>query len=169
MSMIQEQNESSDTSDIYDRSEVYDQSVSSDSSVLPDSADMSDSADFSDYDSSDPMVEVLENAFIEADDDIDDEVNADPTASIADENFTSTDKISIYRPLKFCLNDRFRFVRTLFENDNDRFNDVSESLSKFDTCDEALDWLDREMSWDVEDPEVADFRELVSIYFQQNR
>lgn len=99
-----------------------------------------------------PMVEVLERAFIEADDD-----------------FTATDTVSIYRPLKFCLNDRFRFSRGLFEGDNDRFNKVTETISQFDTYQQAEDWLNSEMGWDNDDPEVIDFLELISIYFEQNR
>ncbi len=61
----------------------------------------------------------------------------------------------------FCLNDRFRFCKTLFGGSSKDFNAVIECISLMEFPEEAERHFYRERGMNPEDPEVAAFMEIV--------
>lgn len=49
------------------------------------------------------------------------------------------------------LNDRFQYIRELFNNDADLFRDTITKIDKMYTIDEALDFLDSQFEWEMDD------------------
>lgn len=49
------------------------------------------------------------------------------------------------------LNDRFQYIRELFNNDADLFRDTITKIDKMHTIDEALDFLDSQFEWEMDD------------------
>lgn len=61
----------------------------------------------------------------------------------------------------FTVNDRFRFSRSLFNNNTDDFNDTIDVLSMIDNYAEARQYLLDDLMWNADDDEVKDFIEIV--------
>jgi hypothetical protein len=63
------------------------------------------------------------------------------------------------------INQKFLFMNDLFEGENTHYNEAVEKLNSFGTREEALRYLDKELSvrfgWTVDDENVGSFRELV--------
>lgn len=59
------------------------------------------------------------------------------------------------------LNDKFIFIRELFENNKEIFNETIQVLNNFDTYENAVDFLDENFNWDSEDPNYERLKELV--------
>lgn len=89
----------------------------------------------------------------ESDDDID--------ADNDNDNGTETEQL----PPVFCLNDRFRFRRSLFGGNNDEFNAVLKKISSFPTYEDAEEYFYSELGFDPEDEDVVDFMEIIKLYF----
>lgn len=66
----------------------------------------------------------------------------------------------------FCINDRFRFRRTLFNGSDCEFNAAVDKISRFDNYDEAEKYFIGELGWEPESEDVSDFMELLKIYFE---
>lgn len=66
----------------------------------------------------------------------------------------------------FCINDRFRFRRTLFNGSDREFNAAVDIISRFDNYDEAEKYFIGELGWEPESEDVSDFMELLKIYFE---
>lgn len=66
----------------------------------------------------------------------------------------------------FTLNDRFRFRRELFNNSDAEFSEAMGRIALMDSYDEAEEHFIDELGWDAENPEVADFMEIIRIYFE---
>lgn len=66
----------------------------------------------------------------------------------------------------FCLNDRFRFKRELFGNSDAEFSSAMNMIAAMDNYDEAEEYFIGELEWDVENPEVVDFMEIIKGYFE---
>ena len=49
------------------------------------------------------------------------------------------------------LNDRFQYIRELFNNDADLFRDTISKIDKMHTIEEALDFLDSQFEWEMDD------------------
>lgn len=67
----------------------------------------------------------------------------------------------------FTLNDRFRFRRELFGGDDADFSDTIKLLAEMDSYSEACDYLYNDMMWDKDDPNVADFMDIVAANMPQ--
>ena len=63
------------------------------------------------------------------------------------------------------LNDRFLFQRELFRGDVGLMNFTYDEINKFDTFDEALEYLQQNFRWDNESQTVRDFMTLVERHF----
>ena len=59
------------------------------------------------------------------------------------------------------LNDRFLFIRELFNNDPDLFKNTIETLNQKGSWEEAGDYLTGRFSWDYEDPTLILFLSFV--------
>ena len=65
------------------------------------------------------------------------------------------------------LNQKFLFMNDLFEGENEKFNDAINKINSFKTLQEALAYIDREISsaWDKENSSVINFMDLVERRF----
>ena len=61
----------------------------------------------------------------------------------------------------FSLNDRFRFRRDLFHGNEEQMNQVISDLNQIDSLDEALRFIDKNLSWNMNNETVADFIKLL--------
>ena len=68
----------------------------------------------------------------------------------------------------FTINDRFRFRRSLFANDNGKFLSALSIIEGLDTLDEAEDYMSDDLGWNLNDPEVKLFEKIVTKYFDSN-
>lgn len=67
----------------------------------------------------------------------------------------------------FCLNDRFRFRRTIFGGSEAEFNAVMNHLTTLDTYEEAEELFYGDMNLNPEDSDVIDFMTVVKDYFEK--
>lgn len=65
----------------------------------------------------------------------------------------------------FTLNDKFRYRRELFGSNDALFADTLNTLSAMHDLDEALDFLYKDMGWDLEDDNVKDFVATITNHF----
>ena len=61
----------------------------------------------------------------------------------------------------FTLNDKFRFIRDIFNGSEGEFTDTLNVLADMDNAAEATDYLLNDMMLDGENPDVADFLAIV--------
>lgn len=71
---------------------------------------------------------------------------------------------TVQRPL-FCLNDRFRFRRTLFKGSEEAFSDAMQHITQMDDYEEAMGYFLDEYGWDPENEEVQAFLDIIKTYF----
>lgn len=71
---------------------------------------------------------------------------------------------SSQKPL-FCLNDRFRFRRTLFNGSEADFSEAMKRITQMDNFDEAREYFIEDYGWNPEDEEVVAFLEIIKSYF----
>ena len=67
----------------------------------------------------------------------------------------------------FCINDRFRFRRELFNNSDSAFNSAMDLVATMDDYEEAEDYFIGDLGWDLEKPEVMDFMAIIRNYFEK--
>lgn len=67
----------------------------------------------------------------------------------------------------FCLNDRFRFRRILFDGNDSEFNAVMDHVATLPSFDDAEDYFYGELGYDPEDEDVIDFMTIIRNYFQK--
>jgi len=60
------------------------------------------------------------------------------------------------------LNDKFIFIRELFNNDKDYYNETIQILNNFDNYENAIEFLNENFEWDEEDKNYIHLKELVS-------
>lgn len=65
----------------------------------------------------------------------------------------------------FTLNDKFRFRRELFENDNDRFREALRMIEAMSDYDEALTYMRDDLGWDMDADAAQDFAAIVANHF----
>ncbi|MBD5291080.1 MAG: hypothetical protein HDS24_03260 [Bacteroides sp.] len=87
------------------------------------------------------------------------EVKRAPSSESVQPAGTESSNHVIPRPI-FCLNDRFRFCRTLFGGSSKDFNAALEKISLMSSPEEAADYF-YQAGFDPEDPEVAAFMDIV--------
>lgn len=68
---------------------------------------------------------------------------------------------------QFCLNDRFRFRRVIFGGSEAEFNNTMEYVATLPSLTRAEDYFYGDMALDPEDPDVADFMEIIKNYFER--
>lgn len=66
----------------------------------------------------------------------------------------------------FSLNDRFRFRRELFGGDEARMDKAVSDLNELHSYEESVAYLNDELNWNVDDPSVADFLQLIEKRFK---
>jgi len=59
------------------------------------------------------------------------------------------------------LNDKFIFIRELFDGDKDHYNETIQILNNFDSYQNAVSFLDENFDWDSEDQNYERLKELV--------
>lgn len=65
----------------------------------------------------------------------------------------------------FSINDKFRFRRELFENDDYVMNNALDLIMAMESAQEAENYFIDEMGWDANSEEVVDFMEIIRKYF----
>lgn len=65
----------------------------------------------------------------------------------------------------FTLNDKFRFRRELFNNNDTDFQDALNVVKTMSSLDDAKDYFYNDLCWDSENEDVKDFIEVISGYF----
>ena len=61
----------------------------------------------------------------------------------------------------FSLNDRFRFRRDLFHGDENQMNQVIADLDQTTSLQEAMDYIQGHLAWDLNDETASDFVKLL--------
>jgi len=59
------------------------------------------------------------------------------------------------------LNDKFLFIRELFEGDKERYHEAIQIINEMPNYQEAEEYIRQQFGWDEEKPEVVRFMELV--------
>ena len=67
----------------------------------------------------------------------------------------------------FSINDRFLFLRELFNGDKQKFDDTISQLQVMHNIDEVGDHLASELEWDMSDEIVKEFLRLVELGFKK--
>ena len=65
----------------------------------------------------------------------------------------------------FTLNDKFRFRRELFNNDNDKFRETLERIERMQSNDEAVAYMTEVLGWNLDDEAPSDFAAIVANHF----
>ena len=63
------------------------------------------------------------------------------------------------------LNDGFRFLRELFGGDSEKMNKTLNGLNEADSFEAAVSYLYLTLNWNVEDPAVADFMNILEKHY----
>lgn len=70
------------------------------------------------------------------------------------------------RHLTFTLNDKFRFRRELFSNNDIEFSDALNVLSSMNNLNEAEDYLYNDLCWDSSNEDVQAFIAILAEYYK---
>lgn len=65
----------------------------------------------------------------------------------------------------FTLNDKFRFRRELFNNDNDKFRETLERIERMQSNDEAVAYMTEVLGWNLDEEAPSDFAATVANHF----
>ena len=65
----------------------------------------------------------------------------------------------------FTLNDKFRFRRELFNNDNDKFRETLERIERMQSNDEAVAYMTEVLGWNLDEEAPSDFAAIVANHF----
>lgn len=65
----------------------------------------------------------------------------------------------------FTLNDKFRFRRELFGNNDELFGQTLDTLQQMSSYQQAVEYLEHNMGWDVKNEDVADFLSIIKNHF----
>lgn len=79
---------------------------------------------------------------------------------------TNTDSEPQRKPLAFTLNDKFRFRRELFGNNDIEFADAVNVISAMNNLPEAEDYLYNDLCWDSSNEDVQAFMAILTEYFK---
>lgn len=75
-------------------------------------------------------------------------------------------KPRVKTPPAFCLNDRYRFRRTIFAGSDAEFKATMEHLATLDSYTDAEELFLQDMGLNPEDRDVADFMAIIKEYFK---
>lgn len=65
----------------------------------------------------------------------------------------------------FTLNDKFRFRRELFGNNDELFGQTLDTLQQMSSYQQAVEYLEHNMGWDLKNEDVADFLSIIKNHF----
>lgn len=65
----------------------------------------------------------------------------------------------------FTLNDKFRFRRELFGNNDELFGQTLDTLQQMTSYQQAVEYLEHNMGWDVKNEDVVDFLSIIKNHF----
>lgn len=65
----------------------------------------------------------------------------------------------------FTINDKFRFRRELFGNNDAEFADTLNTINAMHDADEAIEYLRDDKGWDLDNEDVKDFISIVTNHF----
>lgn len=109
----------------------------------------------------------------ECDDEIIDEEDEEDDEDEDDEPLTVDEALRRKRSSDlhkaFSLNDRFRYRRELFANNDVEMNDTLNLVETMHSFAEAEDFFYGDLEWDKESPEVIDFMEIIKNYFYNRK
>ncbi len=96
-------------------------------------------------------------------------VNDETESQKADSEVISqkTDNMADKKAVKpaFCLNDRFRFRRSIFGGSDADFNAAMDYIATLDSYEEAEEMFYGDMDLNPESPDVIDFMNIIKEYF----
>lgn len=92
-------------------------------------------------------------------------IEEDVTRSVAMPEAFEPSAPSATKPA-FCVNDRFRFRRELFNNSDPEFAATMDLVATMDSYEEAEEYFLTDMGWDAENQDVIDFLEVIRKYFE---
>ena len=94
---------------------------------------------------------------------------APAVAPVADDDLRVDEKLqrSLSKDMHkaLSLNDRFRFQRELFSNSKNDLNNALDLVNAMQSFDEAEEYFIRDLGWDQDNEDVADFMGLVRRHF----
>lgn len=104
---------------------------------------------------------------------------SEPVDITLPEEMVSAESVSLSEPMEavkepaaarpaFCINDRFRFRRELFNNSDADFNATMDLVATMEDYDEAEAYFIGEREWDPEKEEVMDFMAIIRSYFEKD-
>lgn len=94
-------------------------------------------------------------------------VETDAEAEKAAKSPIAVDDSSLKSDIRkaFTLNDKFRFRRELFGNNDAELNDTLDLIATMHSMDEAEEYAYEDLAWDRDDEAVADFMAIISNFF----
>ena len=115
--------------------------------------------------------EVQVDEFDEMDDADDYEIVEDEEAPQVAESFKEIEHNEIILDRKdirtlFTINDKFRFKRELFGNNNVEFSESLNLVQTMDSYEEAEDYFYNDLQWDKESEDVMEFMAIIARFFR---
>lgn len=106
---------------------------------------------------------------------LEEEEDAEPNSESASEEESEPDAAEEEKPRRiieapvmskfqvkyFSINDRYRFRRELFNDDEEEMEETLDVISRLSGADEVLDYLANDLCWDIESDTVKDFVSIV--------
>lgn len=115
-----------------------------------------------------PVEEIVNSAPIEIT--VTSETVTDPEpVEVEEPKATVMPEIQLPAAIRFSLNDRFRFQRTIFGNSPERMANAMTAISAMTTADEVYAYLTNVLNRDVNDPDVEDFFREVTLRFSDHK
>lgn len=84
--------------------------------------------------------------------------------------YSGTSGLSASKPLPrpaFCINDRFRFRRELFNNSDSEFSSAMDIVATMDNYEEAEEYFIGDLGWNEENEDVIAFLDIIRQYFEK--
>ena len=94
-------------------------------------------------------------------------INSSKDRIISDENKKeiSYPDIEFY----FSLNDRFYFLREIFNGNSTEMNQIVSILNKMPSLNDSLKYIEKELSWDIEDPTIIKLINIIEKRFDNKK
>lgn len=67
----------------------------------------------------------------------------------------------------FSINDRFLFLRELFDNDQQKFDEAINHIKSLKSVEEVTSYVSGELNWDMSRDVVVEFMRLIALGFKQ--
>lgn len=111
--------------------------------------------------------EIAKSAEYEEEEDADLEPVASPDVVRVEDVLSRQSSHDLRR--SFTINDRFRFKRELFGNNDNDFADALNLVSAMNSLSEAEDYFYEDLGWDASNEEVKEFIAIVSRHFNNKK